>query len=215
MKYKKEDFKGLTDISDENFEKLELYHALLLKWQKAINIVSNKTIDEAWHRHFIDSAQVINLIPENVGTHADLGCGGGFPGLVIAIMRPDIDTHLIESDERKCQFMRTVAREVGASVNIHTVRIENIGDDFLPDFITARALSSLENLLEYCLVWAGRNKDLELCFMKGMRADEEISEAQKKFSFEYKSTPSITDNSAQILSIKNLGKNLGKNLVHL
>ena len=206
MIYAKDDFKGLIDISDEDFEKIEIYHALLLKWQKAINIVSGKTIDEAWHRHFIDSAQVINLIPKSVNIYADLGCGGGFPGLVIAIMRPDIDTHLVESDERKCQFMRTVARETGANVTIHTQRIETISGEFTPDFVSARALSSLENLFEYCLPWAQSNKKLKLCFMKGIKADDEIEEAQKRFFFDYTSTPSITDGCAQILSINNLSR---------
>ena len=203
MIYTKDNFRDLIEISDEAFEKLEIYHALLLKWQKAINIVSNKTIEQAWHRHFIDSAQLVKLIPEGVKTYADLGCGGGFAGLVVAIMRPDIDTHLIESDERKCQFMRNVSRETSTSVTIHTKRIENAHDDVLPDFITARALSSLENLLGYCLPWADRNKCLQLCFMKGRRADEEIIEAQKHYSFDYKYTTSITDKSAKILFISN------------
>ncbi len=197
----------MIDFSDKDLAKLEIYHALLLKWQKAINIVSKKTIDEAWHRHFIDSAQIVKLIPDEVKIYADLGCGGGFPGLVIAIMRPDLEVHLIESDERKCQFMRTVARECGASVNIHTTRIENVSDDVLPDFVSARALSSLVQLLEYCQPWAARNKGLELCFMKGSRADEEISQAQKTFSFEFKATQSITDSSAKILSITKLTNN--------
>ena len=194
----------MIDFSAQEKEKLEIYHELLIKWQKAINIVSNKTMDDAWNRHFIDSAQLAKLLPSRAKTYADLGCGGGFPGLVLAVMRPDIEMHLIESDERKCQFMRTVAREVGVSVNIHTKRIENAHDDVLPDFVTARALSSLDNLLEYCLPWAVRNKDLELCFMKGSRADEEISQAHAKFSFDCKATQSITDAGAKILSISNL-----------
>ncbi len=204
MIYQKQDFRGLFDVSDNDFKRLEIYHALLLKWQKAINIVSNKTIDEAWHRHFIDSAQVVKLIPEGVKTYADLGCGGGFAGLVVAIMRPDIDTHLIESDERKCQFMRNVSRETSLLVTIHTKRIENAHDGVSPDFVTARALSSLDNLLEYCLPWAERNTALKMCFMKGSRADEEIYEARKRFDFDCKATTSITDKSAKILSISNL-----------
>jgi len=202
--YTKDDFRELIEISDEAFERLEIYHALLLKWQKAINIVSNNTIENAWHRHFLDSAQIVNFIGDDVKSYADLGCGGGFPGLVIAIMRPDIDTHLVESDERKCQFMRTVSRETSTPVTIYTQRIENISDAFIPDFVTARALSSLSNLLEYCMPWAENNKDLELCFMKGSRADEEISEAQKSYSFDCKTAKSITDGSAKILSISNL-----------
>jgi len=205
MIYKKQDFCKLIDVSPQIFTKLETYHALLLKWQKAINLVSPKTIGQAWHRHFIDSAQIIKLIPSGTKIYADLGCGGGFPGLVIAIMQPDLDVHLVESDERKCQFMRTVAREVGANnITIHTKRIEAVSDDFCPDFITARALSSLENLCQYCLPWAQKNKDLELCFMKGARAEDELEQAKSRFNFDYKSTPSITDKDAKLLSISNL-----------
>lgn len=205
MIYQKGDFKQVIDISDEMFEKIETYHALLLKWNKAINLVSPKSIEQAWHRHFIDSAQLSKAIPEGVKTYADLGCGGGFPGLVLAIMNPDIAVHLVESDERKGQFMRTVVRETGAqNVTIHTKRVEAVTDDFCPDFVTARALSPLETLFEYCLPWAQQNKDLSFCFMKGERADEEISMAQKRFNFEYSTVPSLTDNTAQLLFIKKL-----------
>ncbi len=204
MIYKKEDFRQLIDVSTQDFSKLEIYYELLLKWQTAINLVSSKTIDQAWHRHFIDSAQIINLIPKNTKIYADLGCGGGFPGLVIAIMQPTLEVHLVESDERKCQFMRTVARETATKVIIHTKRVEAVIDDFCPDFVSARALSSLENLLEYCVPWSQKNKNLELCFMKGIKADEEIIQAKTRFSFDYKSVPSITDNAAKLLYIRNL-----------
>ena len=205
MIYQKDDFKQVIDISDEAFGKIDMYHALLLKWNKAINLVSPKSIDQAWHRHFIDSAQLSKTIPEGVKVYADLGCGGGFPGLVLAIMNPDIAVHLVESDERKGQFMRTVARETGAqNVTIHTKRVEAVTDDFCPDFVTARALSSLETLFEYCLPWAQQSEDLSFCFMKGERADDEISLAQKRFNFEYNTVPSLTDDTAQLLFIKKL-----------
>ncbi|PCJ01774.1 MAG: 16S rRNA (guanine(527)-N(7))-methyltransferase RsmG [Alphaproteobacteria bacterium] len=205
MIYQKNDFKQMIDISDEAFEKIEMYHALLLKWNKAINLVSPKSIEQAWHRHFLDSAQLSKAIPQGVKIYADLGCGGGFPGLVLAIMNPDIAVHLVESDERKGQFMRNVVRETGlSSVTIHTKRVEAVTDDFYPDFVTARALSSLETLFEYCLPWAQQNKGLSFCFMKGERANEEISMAQKRFNFEYNTIPSLTDNTAQLLFIKKL-----------
>ncbi len=195
---------GLT-VAPDHVEKLEVYHALLLKWQKAINIVSPKTLGEAWHRHFIDSAQISQYISKDIKTYADLGCGGGFPGLVLAIMRPELDVHLVESDERKCQFMRTVARETQAkNVTVHTKRIENAIDDVTPDFISARALASLEQLFSYCLPWAQDNADLQFCFMKGARADEELKEAEKRFIFEYRSVDSLTDAAAQLLLIEKL-----------
>lgn len=205
MIYQKGDFKRVIDISDEAFEKIERYHALLLKWNKAINLVSSKSIEQAWHRHFIDSAQLSKAIPEGVRIYADLGCGGGFPGLVLAIMNPDIAVHLVESDERKGQFMRSVVRETGTqNVTIYTKRVEAVTDDFCPDFVTARALSSLETLFEYCLPWAQQNRNLRFCFMKGERAGEEILAAQKCYAFEYSTVPSLTDNTAQLLFIKKL-----------
>ena len=185
--YQQSDLKQLIDISDVTLEKLGIYHALLLKWNKAINLVSPKTIDQAWHRHFIDSAQLLPLIPPEAKIYADLGCGGGFPGLVLAIMHPDLEVHLVESDERKCQFMRTVARETETKVTIHTKRIEDAHDDFCPDFVTARALSSLEQLLTYCLPWAQNNP---------------------QFIFDYKSVPSVTDAAAKVVLLQNVSKKI-------
>ncbi len=204
--YAKDDFKSLfPDVSDDVFAQIDTYHSLLVKWNKAINLVSPKTIPESWHRHFIDSAQVAAVVPDDVKIYADLGCGGGFPGLVLAMMRPDMAVHLVESDERKGQFMRTVARETGLkNVTIHTKRVEHVTDDFTPDFVTARALSSLVQLFDYCQPWAQENAALRFGFMKGIRADEEITEAKERYNFAVSSTPSITDAAAQILVIKDL-----------
>ncbi len=203
--YSKGDFLELFNVSDNIFNNIEIYHDLLVKWNKAINLVSSKTVAKAWHRHFIDSAQVTWFIPENTKIYTDLGCGGGFPGLVVAIMRADIDVHLVESDERKCQFMRTVARECALkNVTIHTIRVENISKEIMPDFITARALASLEQLFAYCLPWAQSNSKLEFCFMKGLRADEEIEQAYSFYNFDIAKNASITDPKAQLLTVKNL-----------
>lgn len=203
--YTKDDFRKRFDVTDEVFARIETYEKLLIKWNKAINLVSPKTISEGWHRHFIDSAQISAFIPENTKIYADLGCGGGFPGLVIALMRPELDIHLIESDERKGQFMRSVVRESGASnVTIHTKRVEDATGDLSPDFVTARALASLEKLFAYCLPWAEENAELQFCFMKGERAREEIEDARKVYNFTLEKTTSITDPNAQILMVTNL-----------
>lgn len=201
----KSDFQKLFDVSDDVFACIEAYHALLLKWNKAINIVSPKTLGEAWHRHFIDSAQVAKFIPEGVKVYADLGCGGGFPGLVVAMMCPDLVVHLVESDERKGQFMRTVIRETGlTNVSVHTKRIEDVTGDFTPDLISARALKSLEELFDFVLPWAQANPALQMIFMKGERAEEEITAAQARFDFTAQTHPSITDSGARILVVHSL-----------
>lgn len=203
--YTQDDFRDLFDVSDAVYANIETYAALLVKWNKAINLVSPKTINECWHRHLIDSAQVEKYIPEGTKIYADLGCGGGFPGLVIALMRPDLETHLVESDERKCQFMRTVIRETGAkNAIVHTERVENFTDVFTPDLVTARALKSLLELFDFVWPWAQSNPDLSLCFMKGIRADEEIADAQARYEFNLEKSRSITDAGAHIVMVRNL-----------
>ena len=203
--YTKDDFRDLFDVSDAVYANIETYEQLLIKWNKAINLVSPKTINECWHRHLIDSAQVEKYIPEGTKVYADLGCGGGFPGLVIALMRPDLETHLVESDERKCQFMRTVIRETGAqNATVHTERVENVTDVFTPDLISARALKSLPELFDFVWPWAQSNPDLSLCFMKGMRAEEEIADARARYEFNLEKFRSITDAGAHIVMVRNL-----------
>ncbi len=192
----------IENVSRETYEKLERYHALLVKWQKAINIVSPATMPAAWERHFIDSAQVSKLIPVSAKIYADLGCGGGFPGLVLAMMHPDLQVYLVESDERKGQFMRTVIRETQTkNAHVCTKRVEDAYEDFIPDVVSARALASLDKLLSYCMPWALQNPDLTLLFMKGQKADEEIIQARAQYDFEVESFASVTDSQARILRV--------------
>lgn len=179
---------------------LQQYHALLLKWQKAINLISPNTVNEAWDRHFEDSLQLLPHVPQGA-TLADIGTGAGFPGMVLAIARPDLDVHLIESDDKKCQFLRTVSRETSSPVKIHTTRIEGSHDLVVPDFVTARALKDLSQLCDFCLPWAQRNPSLKMIFLKGERAQEEIVQARTKYDFAVDTYPSKTDPKAQILVV--------------
>ncbi len=201
------------DVSRETHEKLELYHALLLKWQKAINLVSSKTIDEAWVRHFADSVQIDRHMPFDVSRESrivfDLGSGAGFPGLVLAILRPDLKVRLIESDERKCQFLKTVSRETNVDVTVHNSRIEDVQNDICPDLITARALADLKTLLEYIEPWALASPNLQCLFLKGAKVEEELEGARKYFLFDCEQFPSVTDRQARILHLRNITRKNG------
>ena len=198
------EFSSSLNVSGAAIDKLKQYYALLLKWQRAINLVSPGTVPDAWNRHFVDSAQILPLIPKHIQTIADLGCGGGFPGLVLAMLEPKFDVHLIESDEKKCQFMRTVSRETNTPVTIHCKRIEQAHDDVAPDMVSARALASLVKLLDYCEPWRQKNAAREYLFLKGARAQEEVDEAQQTYRFSCDFYPSDTDAHAQILHIKDV-----------
>ncbi|MEZ5815301.1 MAG: 16S rRNA (guanine(527)-N(7))-methyltransferase RsmG [Alphaproteobacteria bacterium] len=204
------------DVSREMYEKLEIYHALLLKWQRAINLVSPKTIDEAWCRHFADSAQIeryISHIPGDVSRESrmvfDLGSGAGFPGMVLAIMRSDLKVRLIESDERKCQFLKTVSRETGVDVTVHNTRIECAQGDVCPDFVTARALADLKTLLGYVAPWASSSPHLQCLFLKGVQAGEELDAARAHFLFDCEAYQSVTDSQACVLHLRNIASKSG------
>lgn len=194
------------DISPEQRERLEHYKALLLKWQKAVNLVSPATLESAWERHFLDSAQLLPFMPDGPAVVADLGSGAGFPGLVLAILRPDLEVHLIESDDKKGQFMKTVSRETQAGATVHTVRVEACYERVSPTIVTARALASLDKLLGFCLPWTEKNPDLQMVFLKGEKAEEEIAAARTLYDFACEISSSITNPEARILKIFSLHK---------
>ncbi len=183
---------------------LHKYAGLLQKWQKAINLVGPDTLNNIEHRHFNDSAQLSELIPETAQNLFDFGSGAGFPGMVLAMLRPELKVHLVESDHRKCTFLSTVSRETMTPVTIYNERIESLSTETVPDIITARALAPLDKLLDYARPWVEKNPTLILLFLKGARADEEIEAARKNYDFTLEKFPSASDPSGCILKITNL-----------
>lgn len=180
-------------------EKLEQYAKLLKKWQPKINLVSNGTLNNLWERHFIDSIQVSDYIATDAKKLFDLGSGGGFPGMVLAILRPDINVSLIESDQKKCVFLKTVSRETNTAVTIYNERIESVSCETVPDVITARALASLSDLFSYCEKWIIANPDIQLVFLKGARAEEEMDALSKLWKYDCRTYDSTTEKEAKIL----------------
>lgn len=187
-------------------ERLKIYENLLKKWQGKINLISSATLETARSRHFDDSAQVLPMIPRDTVKLYDLGSGAGFPGLVIAIERPDLDVHLIDSNAKKASFLKTVIRETGLeNSHVHTERIEDIAKTLdAPDIITARALASLGEIFNLTIDWAEQNAELRYILLKGENARNEVSDALKHFSFSHFTAPSRTDEGGSILRIENV-----------
>ncbi len=186
--------------------KLAQYHKLLLKWQEKINLISPGTIQNAWERHFEDSLQILDYLPDSAATLVDIGTGAGFPGLVLAAAKPELTVHLVESDQKKCAFLKTVSRETDTPVIIHMGRIENISreTDIYPDVITARALAALPDLLGLTEPWWGGQSNVIAIFLKGAQADDEIDLARKKYDFELQKFTSRTDKDAQVIVLKEI-----------
>lgn len=203
----REEFCALTgcDVSRESFEKLELYHALLLKWQRAVNLVSPKTLDDAWVRHFADSAQLAQYIPDGAAV-VDLGSGGGFPALAVAILRPDLEMHLIESDQKKAQFLKNVSRETFVDAQVHCGRVEVVLEGLNPDFVTARAFASTGRILDYMAPALAAQPDVELLLMKGRSWRDEVDEARGLYDFTLETYESACDSEARILHLTAVSK---------
>jgi 16S rRNA (guanine527-N7)-methyltransferase len=198
-----------VNVSRETESKLQTYDAMLHKWQKAVNIVSPSTLGDSLNRHFVDSLQILPLLPKNTKTLYDLGSGGGFPGMVLAIAAPEIQVSLIESDRKKCSFLSSVSRETVSPATVINERIENAKLP-APDVVTARALADLTLLFTWCIDWAEENADLVLVLPKGRNAAQEIAQAEDSFSFEYKEIPSKTSDESSIIIVYKLRARLPK-----
>lgn len=195
-------FAETFDVSRETIDRLQAYAALLVKWNPKINLVAKSTIPDVWHRHMADSAQLWALAPKGAKTWMDIGSGAGFPGLVIAAIAaekaPDLAVTLVESDRRKSVFLQSAAREMGITVEVITKRIELL-EPQNADIISARALSSLTQLLEFA---EKHRKPSGIClFPKGARVDSELTEASSCWHMAYETFPSMTDPDAVILRI--------------
>jgi 16S rRNA (guanine527-N7)-methyltransferase len=199
-KAEREDFLRRFSVSHETLSKLDRYAELLIEWNSKFNLTAESTLPHIWQRHFLDSAQLIRFIPEHSRTMADLGSGAGLPGLVLAIMgAPEI--HLIESIGKKAEFLRTVIKELGLAAIVHQTRVESIFDKKF-DVVTARALKPLPQLLK--LSKSLITKDSTLLFLKGQKADAELTESRKYWRFECEAFPSLSDHSGRVLKIQNL-----------
>ena len=188
-------------VSRETFERLKIYEGLLRRWQGKINLVSGATLPHLWTRHFADSAQIVEILP-GARTWVDMGSGAGFPGLVMGIQirdRSDGCVHLVESDAKKCAFLREVARETDARVEVHRARIEDIVGAFAVDGVTARALTSLSRLLNLAspLLEMGTTG----IFLKGQDIEAELTEIPAYSRTHIKIRPSKSDPAGSIVVV--------------
>jgi 16S rRNA (guanine527-N7)-methyltransferase len=183
-------------------EKLDRYEALLRKWQGAINLVAPSTLPELRHRHFEDSLQLVPLIPAGAKVLVDLGSGAGFPGMVLALAT-GLETHLIESDQRKAEFLRAVSRETQVPVTVHAKRIEQV-PPFPADVVTARALAALPLLLDHAVRFAGPHT--VALFPKGRGAEAELTTLPASSKMTIDLHPSRTDPDAVLIRIEGFAR---------
>lgn len=195
------------DVSRETQERLERFADLFLKWAARINLIAPSTIEQVWARHIVDSLQIRNIVPQP-GRWIDIGSGGGFPGIITAITLAESQDgwiDLVESNNKKCSFLRMALTETGGRGKVHPVRIEEAVKSLAaPDFISARALADLDSLFGYVMPWAETSPDLRLVFHKGRDYQAEIDKARGRWDFDLIKHQSVVEADSVILEIASL-----------
>lgn len=191
-------FFALADVSRETMRRLEAYAGLLAEWSQRINLVGRSTLADLWRRHFLNSAQLLPLIPSGAQSLIDLGSGAGFPGLVLAILGvPGVE--LIEADRRKATFLREAAQITHTEITLRACRIEAVAPH-PADVVTARGCAPLDRLLPLAERFIGPRT---VClFLKGAQAEEELTVAGKAWTMTVSRHPSRSDPGGTVLSLQ-------------
>jgi 16S rRNA (guanine527-N7)-methyltransferase len=194
----------LVPVSRETGERLTAYVDLLARWRKTINLIAESTFPSVWTRHVADSAQLLGLAPA-AKRWIDMGSGAGFPGVVTAIQLADVPgavVHCIESDQRKCAFLREVVRATGAAAIIHPIRVEAIDPSSLEpvDAVAARAFAPLPLTLKLARTWIERGATA--VFPRGESAKDQLAALPEATAYAIEVLPSLVDPKAAILRIR-------------
>ncbi len=205
MAIKKEYQEVFGNCDDRVFGRLATFEKLLRTWQTKINLVGTGTLDDIWLRHFMDSYQLLDLVPD-WGAWVDLGSGGGFPGMIVAIASAGQGktVHLIESDRRKAAFLAEVSRETSVPVHIHSQRIETTLAEICRrtnvDVVSARALAPLPQLLE--LAEPALAQGALGLFLKGKNLPEELTALPSSHNLNLNIVTSKSDPDGNIVVIR-------------
>ena len=199
-------FCRFIQVSRETIVSLKKYEELLIEANKSLNLVGNSTINQIWHRHFLDSAQVIEFIDKNDKSLVDLGSGAGFPGLIVAIIAKDkkmsLKIKLIEKSSKKIKFLKKVVREL--DLNVEALH-QNVLEDqikFSDDVFVVRAFKPLKIILQLihnkCENWK------KIFIFLGKTGKNELLQASKSWDIEYKQRVSVTSNDSIVIEINRL-----------
>ncbi len=195
---------ALVPVSRETTARLDRFVALLLDWHGRMNVIAASTVPTLWTRHVADSLQLIAIAPQ-ARKWADLGSGGGFPGVPIACAlaeQASAEVHLIESNKKKAAFLREAVRVTGAPAVVHTERVANFAERYRGelDAGTARALAPLPELL--AIAYPLLKRGAQGLFPKGQDVEAELTQATKCWSIQASLVPSRTDPKSRVVVIR-------------
>ncbi len=197
-----EAFQKTLNVSRETLAKFQIYQGLLQAWQKKINLIGPGTERDIWGRHFLDSAQILNLVNKagvkKNRSWLDLGTGAGFPGVVLALLG-EREVYLVEPNPKKCAFLRTVIRETGIEAQVLQSKAQDISP-FKVDIVTSRALAPVEQLLTWGLPFLAEGGEFWL--LKGESGEQELTLAMKNHTMKIEVFKSLTETKGKILRIR-------------
>lgn len=188
-------------VSRESREKITAYLELLFQWQAKTNLVAPATLPEVWTRHVIDSLQILPYLTGAEGDVADLGSGGGFPGIILAITSGR-HVELFEASQKKGAFLKEALRVSGGRGNVTVGRLESLEKPAAGryGFVVARALAPLPQLLDYAAPFLSAGASA--IFLKGKGIDLELTESAKSWRIKADKHQSLTDSEAVLLVVK-------------
>ena len=207
-KYQIDTFCRYYQVSRETIISLEKYEELLINSNKKMNLISKSTINDIWHRHFLDSIQAIDFIDKNQETLVDIGSGAGFPGLVISIIALErkipLKIKLIEKSPKKIIFLNDVISKL--KLNVVAIH-QNVQDEkfkFTDDAFIARAFKPLTEVIE--LIHSKANNLRKIIIFLGKSGHQELLQASKKWDIKYKQRVSVTSKDSLIIEVNKIIK---------
>ena len=190
--------KNQLKFSEKNISDIKIFVNELLKANKKHNFISKSTENVIWHRHVLDSAQIVKFIDFSKGSLSDLGCGAGFPGLILALFNKNKDFHvkLFEKSPVKRAFLRDVSDILSLKIDI----LGNVYDySISTDYIVSRAFKKLDAIIQVSREIA--KKSHKLIILKGQNAQKDLKKAFKKEKYDYKLENSITNEDSKIIIV--------------
>jgi 16S rRNA (guanine527-N7)-methyltransferase len=194
--------KNFLQLTSNQEKSLEEFVTILLNRNQNFNFIGKSTIDDVWHRHILDCAQLMKYIPNVNLMFGDFGSGAGLPGIILSILGLK-EIHLIEKSFRKSEFLREAKSLSNQRIFVQNSKLEEIAN-LQFDCIVSRALAPLPKLLEHSVKFL-KNEGFCL-FLKGKNLQSEINDSKKQFVFEYELFPSITSKESNIIHLKKISK---------
>ena len=192
------------NVSRETIEKLNIYNDFLLENNKLLNLIGKTTENHIFSRHFIDSAQIYELIDDN-SEIVDIGSGAGFPGVIIKIIMNSKNVNgnvvLIDKSPKKCKFLNDLSNKLGLILKIKNVRLEDYKFSKIST-IVSRAFKKVIDTID--ILFKNNDKIKSIILMKGKTYQHELEDAKKKYTFDLEKFRSITSDESYILKISNI-----------